>query len=217
MQPDRALRRLPVRENDATLRSGSMGRMRMAAVTASVLAVGLGLATQAEPSPPPPAPPARSSAIQLLTGSAADSGADIAMRDGTRTLPYVAPAPESPAWTAPPFVAPEPAKRGTPWFRTPQAAMRYLAAAYSRHDDKALAQVTTPDARSALLAMRGYAPTLWLKSCTRLPAGDYDCTFGHSVAKTGKRDGYALFRVGPAIRHGWYMTVLEDCGDGSEG
>jgi hypothetical protein len=179
------------------------------AVTAGALALGLGLVTQAAPRPAP----------RAATRPVADTAAaPVAAEAGSEAAAHGAPGtPGVPAWTAPPFVAPEPATRGTPWFRTPQAAMRYLATAYSSRDDRALAQVTTPDARSALLAMRGYAPTLWLKGCKRLPAGDYDCTFGHSVAKTGKRDGYALFRVGPAIRHGWYMTVLMDCGDGPEG
>jgi hypothetical protein len=186
------------------------------AVTAAALALGLGLVTQAAPRP----------ASRAATRPVADTAtAPAAAYAGSEAAAHGAPGtpgtPGVPAWTAPPFVvpfvAPEPATRGTPWFRTPQAAMRYLATAYSGRDDRALAQVTTPDARSALLAMRGYAPALWLKGCKRLAAGDYDCTFGHSVAKTGKRDGYALFRVAPAIRHGWYMTVLMDCGDGPEG
>jgi hypothetical protein len=94
--------------------------------------------------------------------------------------------------------------------------MRYLTRAYNAHDDRALAHVTTPDARRNLLAMRPYAPTLSLVSCTRLPAGDYECAFTHTLAKPspGHRHGHAHFRVGPAIRHGWYMTILEDCGDG---
>jgi hypothetical protein len=188
-----------------------MNRTRIA-ITVGTLALGAGLATQAVPRPE----------HRTATRPVADSGASVdasvaATEHGRTTTASATVAPEPVAWTAPPFVAPEPQGRGTPWFRTPQAAMRYLAKAYGNRDDKALAQVTTPDARRNLIAMRGYAPSLWLKSCTKLPAGDYDCTFGHSVAKTGKRDGYARFRVGPAIRHGWYMTILEDCGDGPEG
>jgi hypothetical protein len=107
-----------------------------------------------------------------------------------------------------------PARRGTPYFSTPEAAMRYLSWAYSAHADKALAHITTPDARSNLLAMRDYAPALSLESCTRLPAGDYDCAFSHTLAKHAEhRHGHATFRVAPAVRHGWYMTMLLDCGD----
>jgi hypothetical protein len=122
----------------------------------------------------------------------------------------------APAPVAAPAPAERPARRGEPWFRTPRAAMRYLTAAYNNHWDRTLAHVTTPDARRNLLAMRPYAPSLTLVRCVRLPAGDYDCEFTHTLAKTsaGHRHGHAKFRVAPAVRHGWYMTVLEDCGDG---
>jgi hypothetical protein len=194
-----------------------MSRVRIA-VTVGALALGAGLAAQAVPRTDHGTEhrTATRAVADSATTSSDPAGASVAAAEHGRTATASA-APEPVAWTAPPFVAPEPQGRGTPWFRTPQAAMRYLARAYSDRDDKALAQVTTPDARRNLIAMRGYAPALWLKSCARLAAGDYDCTFGHSVAKTGKRDGHALFRVAPAVRHGWYMTVLEDCGDGPEG
>jgi hypothetical protein len=107
-------------------------------------------------------------------------------------------------------------RRGTPYFRTPQAAMRYLVRAYNRHDDKAIAHVTTTSARQALLPMRAYAPALALVACTPRNAGDYECSFTHTLAKPspGHRHGHATFYVAPAYRHGWYMTVLLDCGDG---
>jgi hypothetical protein len=104
--------------------------------------------------------------------------------------------------------------RARPWFSTPQRAMRYLAWAYSTKHDAAVAHVTTPNGRRALLAMRGYAPAIGLRSCTRLAAGDYECLFWHSLAKHPGKTGTMTFRVAPAVRHGWYMTVLEDCGDG---
>jgi len=100
-------------------------------------------------------------------------------------------------------------------FATPQDAMRFLVRAYNAHDDRALAHVTTPDARMNLVAMRDYAPTLRLKSCTRIDSGAYNCEFWHSLAQPAEgREGYALFRVAPAARPGWYMTVLAECGDG---
>jgi hypothetical protein len=196
-----------------------MNRTRIA-ITVGTLALGAGLAVQTVPRADHRAtrPVADSAAVSSVsTDAGVEAAAHGRVTGGASGSAAAAPSPERVAWTAPPFVAPEPQGRGTPWFKTPQAAMRYLATAYGNRDDKALAQVTTPDARRELIAMRGYAPALWLKACTKLPAGDYDCTFGHSVQKTGKRDGYARFRVGPAIRHGWYMTVLEDCGDGPEG
>lgn len=128
--------------------------------------------------------------------------------------PIVRPAPVKPA-RVPVVAPPRDTRRGTPYFRTPAAAMRYLARAYNAHDDKRLAYVTTREARDNLIAMRGYAPALALIGCTP-NAGDYMCSFTHTLAKpsAGHRRGQATFLVGPAYRHGWYMTVLESCGDG---
>src|SRR5947209_1901017 len=101
-----------------------------------------------------------------------------------------------------------------PYFATPQAAMRYLAAAYNRHDKVALWYVTTPDGRNALEQMRHEATNLRLRSCTKNPAGDYTCEFDHdyppSMHKSGR--GTATFVAGPARDRGWYMTVFEGCG-----
>ena len=98
-------------------------------------------------------------------------------------------------------------------FETPEDAMRFLVRAYNSHADRALAHVTTPDARANLVAMRDYAPALRLTSCARIETGAYDCEFTHSVKGSAKWDGYASFRVAPATKPGWYMTVLMDCGD----
>jgi hypothetical protein len=157
---------------------------------------------------PPPALAARQAPAPVATPSPLAT-----------TSPIVAPGPvatPSPSAVPAPVLSGPPPTRGRPWFATPQQAMRYLTRAYNTHDANALAKVTTPDARSALVAMRGYAPSLTLTGCTRLAAGDYDCEFTHTLAKpsAGHRHGHAKFRVAPAIRHGWYMTVLEDCGDG---
>ena len=92
--------------------------------------------------------------------------------------------------------------------------MRYLAAAWNRHDEVALRHVTTPDGRNALDAMRREAVNLRLRACTKNPAGDYTCVFDHdypaSMHKTGR--GTATFIAGPARAHGWYMTYFEGCG-----
>ena len=100
------------------------------------------------------------------------------------------------------------------YFATPEAAMRYLAAAWNRNDKVALWHVTTPDGRDALDAMHGEAINLRLDKCTRNPAGDYTCEFTHdyppSMHKRGI--GHATFIAGPAREHGWYMTVFVGCG-----
>jgi hypothetical protein len=115
-----------------------------------------------------------------------------------------------------------PAGRSTPtpptaprlYFSTPNAAMRYLTVAYNHNDLVALRHVTTPEARANLLAMHRTAVNLQLVGCTaNSDRGDYTCTFTHDFPPqrhlTGH--GHAEFTVAPADRHGWYMTVLEDC------
>jgi hypothetical protein len=143
----------------------------------------------------------------------------------TARHPSAAAAPA--AATAAPAVRPATSAHGTPkstpttlaaprlpHFATPQASMRYLAAAYNRNDLVALKHVTTPRARTALQAMRANAPNLRLVGCTaNAGRGDYTCAFTHDfpVASRHSGHGQAHFTVAPAGRPGWYMTVLEDC------
>src|SRR5215467_8151352 len=101
-----------------------------------------------------------------------------------------------------------------PHFRTPQAAMRYLAAAYNHHNAAALHEVTTPRSYRELKRMRSEAVNLRLDSCTRNRGrGDYTCTFTHgypaSLHQTGH--GSSQFLVAPAIDPGWYMYALLGC------
>jgi hypothetical protein len=128
-------------------------------------------------------------------------------------------APAAPVVTMPKAVPAAPVSHSTPasparlYFSTPQAAMRYLAAAYNRDDLAALGHVTTPVARANLVAMRRNAVNLQLVGCSPNPAGDFACGFTHdypaSLHVTGT--GHAHFTAAPADEHGWYMTVLDDC------
>jgi hypothetical protein len=100
------------------------------------------------------------------------------------------------------------------YFETPQAAMRYLAAAYNRHDTVALKHVTTPVARTSLEAMRPMADNLRLVNCkANAGRGDHLCEFTHDYPATARRTGHgqAHFTAAPAARYGWYMTILNDC------
>jgi hypothetical protein len=101
-----------------------------------------------------------------------------------------------------------------PHFGTPQAAMRYLAAAYNRRDVAGLHYVTNPSSFKALMAMRSEAVDLQLKSCTRTGHGDYNCVFRHRYPKRMHDSGYGEsdFIAAPAINPGWYMYLFEDCG-----
>jgi hypothetical protein len=101
-----------------------------------------------------------------------------------------------------------------PHFGTPQAAMRYLAHAYNRHDSAALHYVTNPSSFKALMAMRSEAVDLQFKSCTPTGHGDYNCVFRHRYPKRLHDSGYGQsdFIAAPAINPGWYMYLFEDCG-----
>jgi hypothetical protein len=114
-----------------------------------------------------------------------------------------------------PKSTPTPTTPGRLYFATPQAAMRYLTAAYNRNDLVALGHVTTPIARVNLVAMRRTAVNLRLVGCTaNAGRGDYLCSFAHdypaSLHLAG--NGHAHFTAAPADKFGWYMTVLNDCG-----
>ncbi len=100
------------------------------------------------------------------------------------------------------------------YFKSPEAAMRYLASAYNRGDVAALKKVTTPRARRELLEMRAIATDLSLRNCAHSSDGTASCEFDHGYPKamSAHTHGEAHFKVAPARKYGWYMTVMEDCG-----
>ena len=114
-----------------------------------------------------------------------------------------------------------------PHFTTPDAAMRYLVAAYNLHDIAAEMHVTTPDSRAALEYERQWVNTFSFHSCTVNPGGgDYSCQFD-MVSKVKTTDqgtdsfgvdvqqmGEITVLVAPAQRPGWYMYYNEGCGGG---
>ncbi len=132
----------------------------------------------------------------------------------TRATPVPDPNPPPPPPPVHPIAHPvaHPVPPPRPHFTTPQAAMRYLTAAYNRNDLVSLRHVTTPAARVDLLAMRSQAVNLQLAGCTP-GAGDYTCTFTHDFppARHQSGQGHATFTAAPADSVGWYMTVLESC------
>jgi hypothetical protein len=159
-------------------------------------------------------------AALAVTGCAAHSSAGDPASAPTPTMaaPTAPTAPVGPGGDHRP-VAPLPPRPPAPprplQFATPQAAMRYLAAAYNRDDLAALMHVTTPAARHNLLAMRANATNLQLVGCTaNAGRGDYLCGFthGYPTAAHHAGPGQAHFTVAPADRHGWYMTMVNDCG-----
>jgi len=103
-------------------------------------------------------------------------------------------------------------------FADPESAMRYLAAAYNRNDAATVRSVTTPSARVALAEHGKVMTNLQLRRCERRKEiGDYLCSFTYaypaSLHKKSYQHGIAVFVAGPATKQGWYMTVLESCGE----
>lgn len=190
-------------------------RLPLAAVT---LALALAAAGCGGRPADPPAAPAAAPATTVPPSTAPPAAAP-ALDPATTTPAAVSttPATSTPAAasTAPAATGarPVPPRHPAVHFDTPQAAMRYLAAAYNRNDQAALRRVTTVRARAALLALRSEAVNLRLLSCSRNPSGDYTCRFQHDFPAhrhlTGH--GHATFTAAPAAKPGWYMTVLVDC------
>jgi hypothetical protein len=179
-------------------------RIISAVVFAAALAV-TGCTTHStidQPSTPAAAAPAHSavkSVRRTVTSPPVTSATPIVHRPHRTPTPAPRPTPPAPR---------------SPHFATPQASMRYLAAAYNGNDLASLMHVTTPAARHNLLLMRANAPNLQLVSCAaNAGAGDYTCAFTHDFPVASQRSGHgqAHFTVAPADRPGWYMTVLEDC------
>ena len=110
-----------------------------------------------------------------------------------------------------------------PHFDSPDAAMRYLAAAWNAHDITAERHVTDPDARVQLDDMRSEATDLRFDRCERrvddacTDMGDYLCWFTHDYPASTPTTmpggvGQASLLVGPVDTPWWYMTVFKSCG-----
>jgi predicted lipid-binding transport protein (Tim44 family) len=123
-------------------------------------------------------------------------------------MPTASPTTGSPGTTGSAGSTP-PAYTG-PDFTTPQAAMAYLAGAYNSDDTTAMHAVTTPQAFTALLAMRPADANLQLESCTARAPGDYVCSFQYTYTNTtasgqSPQSRSAMAIVAPALNPGWYL------------
>jgi hypothetical protein len=151
--------------------------------------------------------------ILLVLAGCGGSGAakHTALGNPDRVFVTTSPTPDlSPT----PVPTPTPTYAG-PHFDSPEAAMRYLTAAWNRHDIAAMKPVTTPDGRGELIDMYDEAVNLRLDYCqARSGQGDYDCHFTHDYPATMHKTGvgHAEFLAGPARNPGWYMTLFVGCG-----
>ena len=157
-------------------------------------------------SPAPAAPTSVVAPAPLASATTPPTPAPPSASSVPSSAPAPAPSSAESGSTAP---APKPGVH----FATPEAAMRYLTAAYNRNDLRALKRVTSPPARAALLELRQEATNLQLTGCSPQPRGDYVCSFRHDFPEHRHRVGHgqATFLAAPADKPGWYMTVLLDC------
>jgi hypothetical protein len=240
--------------------------IRTTTLGVAVLGVGLALAGCASPSAKTAAPVAPAAATPSAPPAPVVQGPPVVQAAPVAQTVPVAPvtpvdpvapvapvaqastAPTPPAVTtvaaAPPSASASPAAStppsgSAPHFTTPADAMRYLVAAYNRHDIAAEMHVTTPDSRAALETERQWVNTFSFDSCTpNAGAGDYTCQFDmvsmvpapaapdSTAAASTSTDGTAAVSipaatemgeitviVAPAARPGWYMYASEGCGD----
>jgi hypothetical protein len=153
--------------------------------------------------------------VQLGISSARPQVSSSAHSSTTRSVPQP---------TAEPV---EVAGQRSPHFATPDAAMRYLVAAYNAHDVSSERHVTTPDSRIALESERQWVKTFAFHSCAKNPGGDYTCVFtmlervkGVQAAPNTYDDfgsevtdmNEITVLVAPAARPGWYMYFNFGCG-----
>jgi hypothetical protein len=138
------------------------------------------------------------------------------------------PSPAQPSLSAEPVLADTAGQ--PPHFATPDAAMRYLVAAYNAHDLRSEMHVTTPDARTQLETERQWVNTFSFNNCqVDGTQGDYICQFdmasmvataspgtgtaaGNTSSATATAMGEITVLVAPADRPGWYMYGNMGCG-----
>lgn len=200
-----------------------------------------GCATPASPTAAPPRPPVSPQAVAVslpalaLTPVSAPSSANPPSAPAS-TVPTVAspPVSASPSATAvptptnpadPKVVNAVASAAQPPHFTTPDAAMRYLVAAYNSGDETAIRHVTTPDSRSQFESERQWVQTFRFRDCTAngAPNWDYNCVLDivanvpgvspNIDATTGLviMDEVAVL-VAPAARTGYYLSANEGCG-----
>ncbi|MCU1601015.1 MAG: hypothetical protein JWO22_1724 [Frankiales bacterium] len=160
-------------------------------------------------------------ALLLLALTAACGGASSTPHAVLGSAPSSAPAVVQPVSRPAVTAKPSPSLAPRPHFRTPQAAMRFMARAWNDGNAEHLKWVTEPNVRNDLQLMHREAMNLRLKSCEKDDSyvrGDYLCTFVHDypVGYQGYRGpggvGSATFVAGPVSRTGWYMTEYITCG-----
>ena len=107
-----------------------------------------------------------------------------------------------------------------PHFDTPEAAMRYLVAAYNANNETNVEHVTTPDSRVEFEAERQWVKTFQFNRCTPngAPTWDYTCVLDIAATMPGVEVGNQVMDevtviVAPAARPGYYLAANEGCGD----
>src|SRR5690348_11237417 len=118
-----------------------------------------------------------------------------------------------------------------PRFDTPEAAMRYLVAAYNANNETNIRHVTTPDSRDQLETERQWVKAFRFRDCTpnAAPSWDYTCVLDIVTTMPGVHvqgvqaatdpSGNQIMDevtvlVAPAARPGYYLEANEGCGGG---
>ncbi|HEU0129721.1 MAG TPA: hypothetical protein VFQ85_01860 [Mycobacteriales bacterium] len=140
-------------------------------------------------------------AAALTAGACTDGSRDAA--PGATTAPATtAPATTAPATTAPATNAPAttPPVAARPPFARVEDAMRYLAAAYNRNDQRALALVTTPELRADLNRARTRPRIAFLSAAGELAQFRF--------SEPGGRTFAVQMVVRRTAARGWYASEI---------
>jgi hypothetical protein len=113
-----------------------------------------------------------------------------------------------------------------PHFDTPDAAMRYLVAAYNANNETNIRHVTTPDSREQFEAERQWVKEFRFRDCTpnSAPNWDYTCVLDIATTMPGVQAATdptgneimdeVTVLVAAAARPGYYLEANEGCGGG---
>jgi hypothetical protein len=130
------------------------------------------------------------------------------------------PPPPAPAVSTPPPPAGVVTDVVAPHFETPDAAMRYLVAAYNANNETNIKHVTTPDSRDQFEAERQWVKAFRFNNCAPdgAPTWDYTCVLDITKTMPGVAVGDQVMDevtviVGPAARPGYYLVANHGCGE----
>jgi hypothetical protein len=105
------------------------------------------------------------------------------------------------------------------FFRTPDAAMRRMTAAWNAHDDATVKRLVSPEMRPAIDHLHTFAVNLSLDGCHLTSNGTYYCRFAHDLLDASGKPvhasnaaGHSAYSAIPDARVGYRLAHVSLCG-----